>query len=308
MVAVLVRLNRQYEAEEEELEHDAPRAAEAAPLRRHVVLVFVDRLDVASARAIQYAKTLAPDELRAIHFDLDPIRTEDLVTAWQRLGLGRLTLDVVDCPDRRLTRGAVETVAEFLVRGDTEVSVLVPELKHRRVWHRLLHDRTGESIAGALGRMAHVNVTIVPYIFGHPEETRTPALVAVGGAPNGTAAPPVGPVALQPVGPSPAFDRPVGCKGISAAEHRRADRFAGRVQALRIKSMSDVQSLEVRLTDGTGTMTVVFVGRKRIAGIKPGARLIVDGMVGQHEGRLAMFNPLYELIPQAEHELPPTEH
>ena len=57
MVAVLVRLNRQYEAEEDELEHDAPRAAEAAPLRRHVVLVFVDRLDVASARAIQYAKS-----------------------------------------------------------------------------------------------------------------------------------------------------------------------------------------------------------------------------------------------------------
>ena len=72
--------------------------------------------------------------------------------------------------------------------------------------------------------------------------------------------------------------------------------------------MSDVQSLEVRLTDGTGTMTVVFVGRKRIAGIKPGARLIVEGMVGQYEGRLAMFNPLYELIPQAEHELPPTQH
>ena len=62
--------------------------------------------DVASARAIQYAKILDPDELRAVHFDLDPIRTEDLVDAWQRLGLGRLTLDVVDCPDRRLTRGA----------------------------------------------------------------------------------------------------------------------------------------------------------------------------------------------------------
>jgi len=308
MVAVLVRLNRQYEAEEEELKHDAPRAAEAAPLRRHVVLVFVDRLDVASARAIQYAKTLDPDELRAIHFDLDPIRTEDLVDAWQRLGLGRLTLDVVDCPDRRLTRGAIETVGEFLAHGGTEVSVLVPELKHRRFWHRLLHDRTGEAIAGALGRMAHVNVTIVPYIFGHPEEMATPPLVPVGAAPNGRPASPAEPVALNTAGPGLAFDLPEGCKPISAAEHRRADRFAGRVQALRIRSMSDVQSLEVRITDGTGTISLVFVGRKSIAGIKPGARLIVEGMVGQHQGRLAMLNPLYGLVPQAEHELPPTEH
>ncbi len=308
MVAVLVRLNRQYEAEEDELEHDAPRAAEAAPLRRHVVLVFVDRLDVASARAIQYAKILEPDELRAVHFDLDPIRTEDLVDAWQRLGLGRLTLDVVDCPDRRLTRGAVEVVAEFLARGDTEVSVLVPELKHRRVWHRLLHDRTGESIAGALGRMAHVNVTTVPYIFGHHEETTTPTLVPVREAPNGTNAAPAGPAGLNGAAPTPAFDLPGGCKPISAAQHRRADRFAGRVQAVRIKSRSAVQSLEVRITDGTGTITVVFVGRKGIAGIKTGTRLIVEGMVGQHDNRLAMLNPMYVLIPQAEHELPPSEH
>src|SRR5207245_5646935 len=132
MVALLVRLNRQYESEEEELEEDAPGVAEARALRRHVALVLLDRLDLASARAIQYAKTLAPDELRAVHFDLDPIRTEDLIAAWQRLGLGRLTLDLVDCPDRRVTRGAAEVVSEFAADGQTEVTVLIPQLKHRR--------------------------------------------------------------------------------------------------------------------------------------------------------------------------------
>ena len=62
------------------------------------------------------------------------------------------------------------------------------------------------------------------------------------------------------------------------------------------------------VTDGTATITVVFVGRKSVAGIRPGARLIVEGMVGQYDGRLAMLNPMYELLPQTEHELPPTEH
>ncbi|HVW33839.1 MAG TPA: APC family permease, partial [Acidimicrobiia bacterium] len=86
MVAGLVRLNRQYDAEAHELERDAARAAEAPILRRHEVLVLVDGLDLAAARALQYARTLAPDELRAVHFDLDPVRTEDLTAAWSRLG------------------------------------------------------------------------------------------------------------------------------------------------------------------------------------------------------------------------------
>ena len=60
-----MRLNRQYAQEAEELEHEVPAAATAPILRRHVVLVFVDRLDVAAARSIQYARSLTPDELRA---------------------------------------------------------------------------------------------------------------------------------------------------------------------------------------------------------------------------------------------------
>ena len=40
-------------------------------LNRHVVIVLVDRLDMATARALQYARTLHPDELRAVHFTLD---------------------------------------------------------------------------------------------------------------------------------------------------------------------------------------------------------------------------------------------
>ena len=40
-------------------------------LNRHTVIVLVDRLDMATARALQYARTLHPDELRAVHFAID---------------------------------------------------------------------------------------------------------------------------------------------------------------------------------------------------------------------------------------------
>ena len=40
--------------------------------RRHAVIVLIDRLDLATARAIQYARTLTPDSLRIVHFAVDP--------------------------------------------------------------------------------------------------------------------------------------------------------------------------------------------------------------------------------------------
>jgi len=166
LVALLVRLNRQYEAEAAELAEDARAAAEAPILRRHVVLVLVDSLDRAAARAIQYARTLTPDELRAVHIAADLPRAEALAEEWRRLGLSRLPLELVDCPDRRLARSVLEVVAEALAGGDTEVSVLVPKRAYRRAWHRLLHDRTGEAIADAVSRLAHANVTFVPYHLG----------------------------------------------------------------------------------------------------------------------------------------------
>ena len=71
LTVALIRLNRQYRLEAQQLEKGAAEASELPILRRHVVLVFVDRLDLAAARAIQYARSLNPDEIRAVHFLLD---------------------------------------------------------------------------------------------------------------------------------------------------------------------------------------------------------------------------------------------
>src|SRR5205823_2325970 len=172
MVAVLVRLNRQYEAEESELEGDARAAAEAPILRRHVVLVLISKLDRSAARAIQYARTLTPDDLRAVHVADHLEQAEELAAEWRRLGLSRLPLELVDCPDRRVARSVLEVVAEAL-DGQTEVTVLVPRREYKRVWHRLLHDRTADAIASAISRLPHANVTFVPYHLGSDERTVT---------------------------------------------------------------------------------------------------------------------------------------
>jgi len=166
MVALLVRLNRQYEAEAHQLEHEARAAATAPILPRHVVLVFIARLDQSTARAIQYARALMPDEMRAIHIAWDRHAAEQLAEEWADLGLSRIPLELVDCPDRRVARSALEVVAREVADSRTEVSVLLPHRLYRRFWHRLLHDRTGDEIAEAVSKLEHANVTMVPYQMG----------------------------------------------------------------------------------------------------------------------------------------------
>lgn len=164
LVAVLVRLNRQYETEKIELEEEASAMASAPVMRRHVTLVFVNKLDAAAARALQYGRALVPDEIRAVHIAIDLTSAEHLADEWKKLPLHRVPLELVDCPDRRVARAAAEVVAAEL-DGQTEVSVLLPRRLYRRWYHRLLHDSTAEQIGLAVGKLPHANVTTVPFRF-----------------------------------------------------------------------------------------------------------------------------------------------
>jgi hypothetical protein len=46
----------------------------------------------------------------------------------------------------------------------------------------------------------------------------------------------------------------------------------------------------------------VFLGRREVAGIRNGTQLIVEGVIGDRRGRLAMLNPTYELLSVPESE------
>jgi amino acid transporter len=159
----LTRLNRRYREEASVLgETIAEAAAEAQPLPRSVGLILVDRLDLATARAIQYARTLSLDDLRAVHFVIDHARAERLQERWVRLGLKRFPLELVDVPDRRVVRASLERANAELRGGQTEVTVILPRRHYRRLWTRVLHDSTGERIAATLSRLPHVAATILP--------------------------------------------------------------------------------------------------------------------------------------------------
>ena len=51
--------------------------------------------------------------------------------------------------------------------------------------------------------------------------------------------------------------------------------------------------LNVELCDGTGTITLRFMGRTEITGMVPGARLRVEGTPSREGDAIIMLNPLY---------------
>ena len=149
------------------LETGAVEASEAPVLRRHVVVVLVDRLDLATARALQYARTLTPDDLRAVHFDID---TKAAARARGRVEPARAG------PPARSTSSSARTAGSGGPPWSwwpTRRPTATPSARCccrgaaiAGVWQRLLHDRTADKIAAVLGQVPHVSATIVPFDVG----------------------------------------------------------------------------------------------------------------------------------------------
>jgi RecG-like helicase len=77
---------------------------------------------------------------------------------------------------------------------------------------------------------------------------------------------------------------------------RRPVHVGGEVRAVRIVPRAGAPALEVTITDGRGQVVAVFLGRRKIAGLSPGRKIAVSGVVAQDRKRALVFNPAYELL------------
>lgn len=87
---------------------------------------------------------------------------------------------------------------------------------------------------------------------------------------------------LQPIGELEARDRTKVC---------------GEVKRMTIKPRSGIPSTEIVINDGTGDATVIFSGRRHVAGIEHGHCIIVEGVAYADANRLVFLNPKYSLLP-----------
>ena len=86
-----------------------------------------------------------------------------------------------------------------------------------------------------------------------------------------------------------------GCVPIDDAPDREMVTVQGSLRTVTLRPRGGVPALEAELYDGTGTITILWLGRRRIAGIFPGRTIRVTGRIGVHSGVRVMYNPRYDL-------------
>lgn len=88
-----------------------------------------------------------------------------------------------------------------------------------------------------------------------------------------------------------------GCTPIGQAELRRPVRVRGTVAQVTVNPRGVNRWLEAVLSDGSGDLVLVWMGRRLVRGIEPGRLLEVDGAISEVRGRRTIYNPRYTLLP-----------
>lgn len=231
---------------------------------------------------------------------LDSARADRLQTRWE-ITAETIPLELVDCPDRRLGRAALQLISR-LAAVRTEITVLLPRRSYSSVLGRLLHDRTADRIARLVSRLPYAVATIVPFdtaaglAAGNPHSAaadssempatsdRHPAPVA--GA-NGKRD-----AVLRYSAPEPAAD----ADAIGRLGRGQLADIEGRVRTVQVAALAGSSVFTCEVVDSTGTITALFYGRRHIAGISPGRSLRLQGRPIRQNGKLIITNPTYELL------------
>ena len=300
LVISLLRLNKRYVQEQAVLSL-AQASTRATSITRHDVTVLVDSVDLATVGAVRYARSLNPHTLSAVHFVIDDRRADEIMRAWQSTpALSDVSLELIDCPDRRLTNAALDYAIRATADGDHELTLLLPRRSYSRILGKILHDQTAEQIASPISQLPRVVATIIPFdvaklldegpldLHGaHKEKPKVSAATTVA-TPTKRMVPPAN---LEPV--SHYSEKVIN---IGEVVWRKRAHVQGRVTAIRTSPTNEAPMLEVEMWDETGGITLQFLGRRSLAGLDVGAQLRAEGMVGEIDGLLTILNPNYELL------------
>ena len=300
-IVSLLRLNRRYVREQAVLSL-AQERSRATSIARHDVTVLVDSVDLATVGAVRYARSLNPHTLNAVHFVIDDRRADDIKKAWAETpALSDVSLELIDCPDRRLANAALDYSIRATADGNHELTLLLPRRSYSRVLGKILHDQTAEQIASPISQLPRVVATIIPFdvvklldegqihVHAPHEDEEAPRVAS-----NNVAEPAkrmVPPANLEPV--SHYSEKVIN---IGEVIWRKRAHVQGRVTAIRTSPSSQAPMLEVEMWDETGGITLQFLGRRALAGLDVGAQLRAEGMVGEVDGLLTILNPNYELL------------
>lgn len=83
---------------------------------------------------------------------------------------------------------------------------------------------------------------------------------------------------------------------IATIRPRERVTVVGEVRTVSLRPLVEVPALDVELWDGTGSVHLVWLGRRSIVGIVTGLQLRATGRVTEHRRAPTIFNPAYEIL------------
>jgi amino acid transporter len=130
---------------------------------KNLVIVPISGIHRGVINALQYAKSISPNGVKAVYVDFDEGATRNLREKWEQWGSG-IELIVLASPYRELTRPLLRHIDRMRRKnGEGFVTVVLPEFIPARWWQQLLHNQSSLLLKGSLLFKKGVIVTSVPY-------------------------------------------------------------------------------------------------------------------------------------------------
>jgi amino acid transporter len=302
----------------------------------NISIVLVSKLHLPTLRALAYARATKPARLEAITVDVDEAETLRLQEEWERWNMP-LPLTVVSSPYRDITQPVVAYVKRLRLESPRDiVTVYIPEYVLGHWWEQVLHNQSALRLKARLLNLRGVVVASVPYQLRsstggaaqRAAEKIDPLAIPVG---RGGAAPaPDGAARRDGAGQADGgngtgrtslrqrltagrdalqaaevqaeitgITQVGGTPAVPIAESRNGELVdvAGTLRAVTLRPRGNSLTMEADLWDGTGSINLVWLGRRNIPGIQPGRRIVVHGRLASIKGEPTIYNPSYELRP-----------
>jgi amino acid transporter len=129
------------------------------------IIVLVSAVHRATLRALDYAQSLNPSDMRALSIAVESGSAMDLIDDWQKEKI-QYPLEIVDSPYRSIIQPLIGEIGALQPNPSDAVAVVVPEFVVPKWWQHLLHGQTAFLIKTALLFQPNVFVIDVPHPIG----------------------------------------------------------------------------------------------------------------------------------------------
>ena len=261
-------------------------------------IILVSKLHLPTLRTLAYARATRPSRIEAITVNVDEAETQRLKEEWDRADIP-VPLTVLASPYREITRPIVQYVKQLRRESPRDiVTVFIPEYVLGHWWEQVLHNQSALRLKARLLQQRGVVVASVPYQLKSATQAAAAANMPWKGALPPLRRLTAGRDELHAAELHAEIEQTSATPIGDCAEREVVD-VTGVLRSVTLRPRGPSLTMEADLWDGTGNITLIWLGRRDIPGVQPGRHIVVRGRVARIKGERTIYNPIYELQPLA---------